>query len=306
MNKQFRIAKSIVEFFLASYLKSEKYFYKSLKTYRKNYFSVIHSGSYNMDEYIDVVQYMLANTLNKKLSRNELCVSASFYAFCSKNLSVTNSQFLQDLFVLFFLNQKKNGYYVEFGACDGVDLSNTLILEQKLDWMGILAEPDIHFFSNLSKNRKAHCSNLAVYKNSGISMKFHHVVGDAKLSTFSEFSVSDIHKNSRNNKEEFDVSTITLNALLDMYNAPDIIDYVSIDTEGSEFEIIESFDFGSRRVLLWTIEHNHNIVTRKKLLDIMSKHSYKRVLEGFSECDDWFIDEHLYEEKVRECTKEIS
>ena len=200
--------------------------------------------------------------------------------------------------MLFFFNNKKNGFFVEFGACDGLGLSNTLILENKFTWNGILAEPDIYFFDSLTQNRKVYCSNLCVYKQSELNLKFHHVVGDSKLSTISNYSRSDIHKNSRIQVEEFNVRTITLNALLDLYSAPYTIEYVSIDTEGSELDIIESFDFESRRILAWTIEHNHNAIIRNKIFNIMQKKGYIRVLEGFSECDDWYIDKKTYDDKL--------
>ena len=58
-----------------------------------------------------------------------------------------------------------------------------------------------------------------------------------------------------NNSSEEIVSTISLNDLLDEYKAPNLIDYMSIDTEGSEFDIIKNFDFSKRKINIISIEH---------------------------------------------------
>ena len=65
------------------------------------------------------------------------------------------SQFYQDLFVTFYFKDKRNGYFVEFGACDGKYLSNTYYLEKELNWSGILSEPAKIWHKGLAKNRKS-------------------------------------------------------------------------------------------------------------------------------------------------------
>ena len=57
------------------------------------------------------------------------------------NIKNTKSQINQDIFVLYTLNWKRNGFFVEFGATDGMDLSNTYLLEKDFGWRGILSEP---------------------------------------------------------------------------------------------------------------------------------------------------------------------
>jgi len=57
------------------------------------------------------------------------------------NREKSSAQLLQDLFVIYFSKGKKSGYFVEFGATDGISNSNTHLLEKALEWQGILAEP---------------------------------------------------------------------------------------------------------------------------------------------------------------------
>ena len=65
----------------------------------------------------------------------------AFLAYVLKNFDLSKAQIFQDIFVLFMTNEKKGGYFVEFGATNGVTLSNTYLLEKSFGWEGILAEP---------------------------------------------------------------------------------------------------------------------------------------------------------------------
>ena len=60
-----------------------------------------------------------------------------------------------------------------------------------------------------------------------------------------------------NSKKDI-VETITLNDLLDFYNAPKEINYLSIDSEGSEFDILKNFDFSKRKINIISVEHNYH------------------------------------------------
>lgn len=76
----------------------------------------------------------------------------------------SKSQFRQDLFVLTELNFKHNGYFVEFGASDGVNLSNTFLLEKEFNFVGILAEPNPSEWKDLRKHRNVIFEDRCVWK----------------------------------------------------------------------------------------------------------------------------------------------
>ena len=88
------------------------------------------------------------------------------------------------------------------------------------------------------------------------------------------------------------VQTVTLNDLLQQNNAPTHIDFISVDTEGSEYEILKVFDFDRYKVSAWAIEHNSG-PTRQPIFDLMTAHGYQRVLTGRSRYDDWYINTNL-------------
>ena len=88
--------------------------------------------------------------------------------------------------------------------------------------------------------------------------------------------------------ETYDVKTISLNKLLDDNNAPQQIDYLSIDTEGSEFEILNNFDFSKYSFNVITCELNYTSL-REQIFDLLSKNGYSRVYQNLTQFDDWYI-----------------
>ena len=120
------------------------------------------------------------------------------------------------------------------------------LMETKFDWKGILAEPAKLWHSSLNKNRSASIELDCVWKATRETLLFNEVNdGDgAELSTINNFSNSDNHRETRKAlSNKYEVNTISLNDMLKKYNAPKNIDYLSIDTEGSEYEILKTFDF---------------------------------------------------------------
>jgi FkbM family methyltransferase len=207
-------------------------------------------------------------------------------------LDQSNSQLRQDLFVLSETNFKKNGYYVEFGAANGIDLSNTYILEKNFGWKGILAEPAKIWSASIGANRPgSFIETRCVWKESNQTLKFNET-REPELSTINLYSEIDGHFNARKSGSYYEVLTISLNDLLKKYNAPRHIDYISIDTEGSEFEILSTFDFNEYTFGVITCEHNFTS-NREKVNDLLAKNGYKRKCENVSGFDDWFVAEHL-------------
>ena len=171
-------------------------------------------------------------------------------------LPSSKSQLRQDLFVLSELNFKFGGYFVEFGATNGKDLSNTYLLEKEFLWTGILAEPAKIWHREIKKNRSANINFNCVYSKSNIQISFVETK-ISELSTIAKFSETDFNMLHRKNGKIYNVKSISLEDLLKKYNAPINIDYLSIDTEGSEYEILKNFDFQKYRFNIITCEHNY-------------------------------------------------
>ena len=99
----------------------------------------------------------------------------------------SRAQLKQDIFVLLETGFKCGGYFVEFGATNGVDLSNSWLLEKVFGWTGILAEPATIWHDDLKQNRTAIIETRCVWSQSGVTLDF--TMADApEFSTLSTFS----------------------------------------------------------------------------------------------------------------------
>ena len=210
-----------------------------------------------------------------------------------QRLQHAKAQLHQDVFVLSELDFKKNGYFVEFGATNGVQISNTWLLEKMFNWNGIVAEPSAHWHKELLTYRDCHIETSCVWSKTGETLVFNEVNSEKanygpELSTIDAFSSVDNHADTRTSGKKYQVNTISLNDLLAKYNAPTTIDYLSIDTEGSEYKILSNFDFDKYDIKIITCEHNYTPV-REKLFNLLTSKNYKRKFENLSKWDDWYI-----------------
>jgi FkbM family methyltransferase len=196
------------------------------------------------------------------------------------------SQLGQDLEVVRFYNNKQNGFFIEVGANDGIYLSNTYLLETQYNWKGICCEPIHSHFQQLVQNRpKSICYNEAVYNATGLTLTFDIAHSCDLLSGISEHI--DTHKAIVDkDKTTIQVKTITLLDVLDNANAPSFIDYMSLDTEGSEFEILKNFDFGKYTFGLIDVEHNYNELRRTQIRNLLLSNGY--IYKGENNFDDMY------------------
>jgi hypothetical protein len=104
---------------------------------------------------------------------------------------------------------------------------------------------------------------------------------------------SDFNRESRVKGTTYIVETISLNDLLRLHGCPKQIDYLSIDTEGSELAILRYFDFDKYQINIITVEHNYRDPDRKQLYELLTAKGFVRVFEPFSKWDDWYINRSM-------------
>jgi FkbM family methyltransferase len=217
-----------------------------------------------------------------------------YYNYLITNRKLSKSQLYQDLFVLFTLGDKVNGSFLEFGATDGVEYSNSFLLENNFNWKGVLAEPSPQWHENLKINRpNATIIEECIYYETGRSLDF-FVSDVGVLSTLEKHRQSDIssmpvmtssrNKNGYNHK----VISISLNDVFVKHFNSSPIDYMSVDTEGSELEILENFDFQKFGPKIVTVEHNFTDA-QKKLDELFIKNNYLRFFKEHTQFDAWYV-----------------
>ena len=204
------------------------------------------------------------------------------------------SQFGQDLLALYLATPKTDKYFVEFGASEGGEGSNTLLLEREYGWNGILCEPSkIQLELLMSLKRTSIIDTRCVYIETGSFIEFNDCTTPG-LGTINAYTDSDYMAPLRQEGTKYFCETITLDDLLNHYNAPQTIDYLSIDTEGSELDILSSYSF-SRKINLLTVEHNYT-ESREKIYELLTAKNFVRVFEEVSSVDDWYVDKEFLEQ----------
>jgi FkbM family methyltransferase len=185
------------------------------------------------------------------------------------------SQVGQDKWVCEFFNYKRDGYFIDIGANDGIWLSNTYYLESELGWTGICIEAGETPFSSLCKNRSCTCLRRFISNKD-------------EMTDFEEINYSRPRLLGRQS-----VESIRLDTLMSQYEIPAIVDYVSIDIDGRDFEALNSFPFDKYEVILWTLEHNNNKELKEKIRMLMEVKGYiiavDNVKDGEQIFEDWYI-----------------
>lgn len=152
------------------------------------------------------------------------------------------SQLGQDVWALEKCGSKRGGVFIEIGAHDGVELSNTLLLEQEYGWTGVCVEANYETHASLVKNRKCECINGAAWHSCGGVVRFNRNHEHPMLSSVAVLGGDE-------------VPTYSLNYLCDWVGG--VVDYISIDTEGSEPRILSTFDADRFNVRCMSVEHNY-------------------------------------------------
>lgn len=211
-----------------------------------------------------------------------------FLEHCVADLQHSHAQICQDLFVAWVLGGRRGGFFCEFGATDGVALSNTLHLERDRGWHGILAEPARGWHEALARNRPgARIDQRCVWVRSGETLTFREST-TRELSSIGSFTAADGHARKRSAGASYTVQTVSLNDLLAAHGAPAAFDYLSLDTEGSELQILQALDFARWQPRVITVEHNFT-PARNGILELLRARGYRRVLPECSQFDDWYV-----------------
>jgi len=184
------------------------------------------------------------------------------------------SQWGQDKYIVKeIFKDKRDGYFVDTGAFDGVKYSNTYYMEKELGWKAIVVEPVLEAFEKLKQNRQCikvhgcianYCGEASFLECKGYTKMLSGMVDKYDQKHLDRIDAEiKVHGGS---KRVVKVPCLTFEKLLEEHNVGQI-DYLNIDTEGSELEILESIDFNNIDIKVITVENNYKSLKFKKLLN---------------------------------------
>lgn len=202
------------------------------------------------------------------------------------------SQYQQDKFLnqVVFLN-KQNGFFVDIGAHDGVTINNTLYFEKFKNWSGICIEPNPLVFQKLVINRKSTNLNICI-GNENKKVKFTQIEGYSEMLS----GITDKYDNRHLEritkeilakggiKKEIEVEMFVLSNIEALKNKT--IDFISIDTEGNELDIVQSINFEVMNIKALVIENNYK---DQRLEHYLNTYNYKLVYR--LDCDEVFVND---------------
>lgn len=144
---------------------------------------------------------------------------------------------------------KKNGFYLECGAFDGVIDSNTLFFNKYMEWTGINIEPLPNIFLELQKNRKNDLNINAALSNETIKKIFTQAIAPDVNYYHGHFGNGSLEHTNQHLKElidrgcvfqKFEVQTYTLPDLFSKFKIDKQIDLFSLDVEGHEIKVLST------------------------------------------------------------------
>ena len=219
--------------------------------------------------------------------------------------NLIKSQLYQDIFALLMVGNNYDKTFLEFGATDGLELSNTYLLENNCGWTGVLCEPSPQWHDILKKNRpNTKIVTEGIWNISNKKLRF-FVSDVGVLSTLEVFKESDKLSIPGNTKSRIEkgnvvtVNTISLNELIEKEFKGKSPSYISIDTEGSEFEILKGFDFKKYDPVCFTIEHNFTNL-QKDIDEIMKSNNYLRIFKEITAFDAWYVRNDVLNELLKD------
>lgn len=231
--------------------------------------------------------------LDEKISRIDAKTEIAFQSVFSAlhRHPKSHSQLGADLVAYALHNGKKDGFYVDIGAHNGIEISNTLLFEN-LGWSGFCVEANPKTFESLRKNRKCDCYNLAVFSKNVGTMKM--ATTSASVLDSLEVNLTENHRKrmrfegGRNEGLQYvEVQSATFGEIMAHYPRVSHIDFMSLDIEGGEFEVLKGIDFDKYTFSLMAIEHNGVSESIENITKLLESKGYKMLF--FNAWDFFFV-----------------
>lgn len=182
-----------------------------------------------------------------------------------------------------FFGHQKKGYFIDIGAFDGIHLSNSYSFEQQ-GWKGMCVEAHPEYFSLLKKNRpRSLCLHFACVRYRNTHMIEFQMEKMGLLSSI--LATHEFREDVRSRYERrglhfqgfrsVEVPAATLNELLEkFFSRKTPIDFLSLDVEGLEPEVLQGFDADGYSPRVMVVEANTDAVESEIIEILTSQRKY--------------------------------
>jgi FkbM family methyltransferase len=200
----------------------------------------------------------------------------------SKSIIGSHSQYFEDIFLDAIFRGKKSGFYIDIGANDPDELSNTKRFYLR-GWRGINVEPNRLLFEKFLDARKEDVNINAGIGASAAEMIFYEL-DPHTLSTFNKDEIPEsVKRHDARVVAERKVSVMTMRDLFQSHVGDREVDFLSVDTEGFEYEVLSGNDWGKNRPSVIVIEVDRD--REKRVHTLLSSAGYELIhfngLNGF-------------------------
>jgi len=188
------------------------------------------------------------------------------------------SQYNQDVILndMFFKN-KTEGIFIDIGAYDGVNKSNTYAYETILKWSGVCVEPIVNRYNELVNNRQCKCIHGVVSDKEQDTVEFCQIEGYSEMLSGIIEDYDENHKqriiNEGGKRTKVQYKNYRINDII-KNNKITNIDLLDIDTEGNELKILKDIDFTSVYIDIILAECNYG---SSEMKDFLESKQYKYV-----------------------------
>lgn len=192
------------------------------------------------------------------------------------------TQLNQDVFAL-IQNNFKPGYFIEIGANDGIELSNTLYLEEEFGWSGLLVEANPRYMDCLQSRNNSKIANIAISDARGTASFV-----DAGLYGGLVETLDKRHASMTSSANVIEVPCETFETLVSDFDIPDQVDFISIDIEGGELTVIKQVIACGVTMKCGCIEVNERSLDKESIENLLEENGYEVVWKEQTGSDIFF------------------
>eukprot|EP00122_Pirum_gemmata_P007401 Pgem_evm1s6793 len=292
---QFNPAENNVELF--------QQFFTQLKTFRQYYrtmvdiFPDMNSAILLLDDMTELTKFIITDSIYDVTQHFVHNSTHDTSSNDNNKKEIWYSQIEQDsYFVQQISKYQPNGTFVEIGGYDGVTGSNTYYMEKNLNWTGLVVEPNPEAYKKCVQSRpRSVVIDKAIYEYDHSEIEFRIPVGREIEGGQGQLSAMVDHirpdnlwkfKDSYDQSNVITVKTVNINTLLKNTGLKHI-DYLSLDVEGYELDILKQWDFCRFPVDFLTVEHGNEVQYQQQIETYMKTQQY--TLHRHNKWDDEYI-----------------